>query len=148
MSDLQTPLARARGLGSAKEGVTHWWRQRLTGVLMLPLVFILTLGLASLPGAGHAEFAGWVAAPFNTVCLVLFIGGVFYHAQLGLQVIIEDYVSNHATRTVQQPNKVIARSAGSVFSRRPKPKQSNAVLAATLRQTSRITPKYSDSSAN
>ena len=100
MSDLQTPLARARGLGSAKEGVTHWWRQRLTGVLMLPLVFILTLGLASLPGAGHAEFAGWVAAPFNTVCLVLFIGGVFYHAQLGLQVIIEDYVSNHATRTV------------------------------------------------
>ncbi|MEM7207218.1 MAG: succinate dehydrogenase, hydrophobic membrane anchor protein [Pseudomonadota bacterium] len=99
MSDLSTPLARVKGLGSAKEGVTHWWRQRLTALLMVPLVLLLVVCVASLPSADHARFTAWISSPFATICLVLWIGAMFYHAQLGLQVIIEDYVSSHARRT-------------------------------------------------
>ena len=99
MSNLRTPLSRAKGLGSAKEGTTHWWRQRLTGLLMVPLVLVTVMCLAMLPQADHASFTEWVASPVITVCLVLLIGTVFYHASLGLQVIIEDYVSSHGMRT-------------------------------------------------
>ena len=100
MSDLRTPLSRVKGLGSAKEGVTHWWRQRLTAVLMVPLVLWLVFCLAALPQADHASFVAWVSSPSVTIALVLLVGAVFYHAQLGLQVIIEDYVSSHWLRTV------------------------------------------------
>ena len=99
MSDLRTPLSRARGLGSAKEGVSHWWRQRLTALLMLPLVLLLVVCVATLPQADYATFSAWVASPVVTVCLILLIGAMFFHAQLGLQVIIEDYVSSHSKRT-------------------------------------------------
>lgn len=99
MSNLRTPLSKAKGLGSAKEGTTHWWRQRLTGLLMVPLMLLLVLCLASLPQADHATFTEWVASPAITVCLILLIGAVFFHAQLGLQVILEDYVSSHGLRT-------------------------------------------------
>ena len=99
MSDLRTPISRVKGLGSAKEGVTHWWRQRLTALLMLPLVLFLVICIASLPHADHATFTAWIASPLVTVALVVLLGAVFYHAQLGLQVILEDYVSSHSVRT-------------------------------------------------
>jgi len=99
MSDLSTPLARAKGLGSAKEGVTHWWRQRLTALLMVPLLMVMVLCVASLPEADHDSFSAWVGSPLMAICLILSIGATFYHMQLGLQVIIEDYVSSHARRT-------------------------------------------------
>ncbi len=98
-SDLRTPLSKAKGLGSAKEGVSHWWRQRLTALLMLPLVVSLALCAAALPQANHAAFITWVGSPLVSVCLILLIGAMFYHAQLGLQVVIEDYVSTHWLRT-------------------------------------------------
>lgn len=97
-SDLRTPLSKAKGLGSAKEGVSHWWRQRLTALLMLPLVVSLALCAAALPQANHAAFVDWVGSPLVSVCLILLIGAMFYHAQLGLQVVIEDYVSTHWLR--------------------------------------------------
>jgi len=99
MSDLQTPLSRVKGLGSAKQGVGHWWHQRTTSLLMLPLVFLLALWVASLPELDHASFVGWVGSPLISVCLILLIGAMFYHAQLGLQIVIEDYVSSHWLRT-------------------------------------------------
>ncbi len=99
MNDLRTPLSRAKGLGSAKEGVTHWWRQRLTSILLLPLILWLTFSFAALPQADHATMVAWVASPAVTIGLVLLIAALFYHTQLGLQVIIEDYVPSHGWRT-------------------------------------------------
>ncbi|MBB3228390.1 succinate dehydrogenase / fumarate reductase membrane anchor subunit [Luteibacter sp. Sphag1AF] len=90
--DLRNPLARARGLGSAKEGVGHWWNQRVTafGLVFLTLYFLVTvLGLI------HSDYAtarAVVAKPWNAVLLVALIVTMFWHAVLGLQVVIEDYV--------------------------------------------------------
>ena len=99
MSDLRTPLSRVKGLGSARHGVSHWWHQRMTSLLMLPLIIPLVIWVVSLPQLDHAGFIGWVGSPLISVCLVLLIGAMFYHAQLGLQVVIEDYVATHWLRT-------------------------------------------------
>ncbi|MGD2171108.1 MAG: succinate dehydrogenase, hydrophobic membrane anchor protein [Gammaproteobacteria bacterium] len=99
MGDLRSPLSRARGLGSAREGTGHFWHQRLTSLLLVPLVPWLGFSLASMP-ADHATLVGWIAQPLVTVALVLLISVVFYHAKLGLQVVIEDYVASHAKRTI------------------------------------------------
>jgi succinate dehydrogenase / fumarate reductase membrane anchor subunit len=99
MSDFRTPLAKVKGLGSAKEGTTHFWRQRLTALLLIPLVLWIGFSLAALP-VDHATLVGWIQQPWVSVALVLLVMVTFYHAQLGLQVVIEDYVSAHARRTV------------------------------------------------
>ena len=99
MGDLRSPLSRAKGLGSAREGTGHFWHQRLTSLLLVPLVLWLGFSLASMP-VDHATLVGWIAQPLVTVALVLLISVVFYHAKLGLQVVIEDYVASHASRTV------------------------------------------------
>ena len=99
MADLRTPLARVKGLGSAKDGTHHFWHQRLTALLLVPLALWIGFGIAALP-PGYEELLAWVGQPLVTVGLVLLIGTTFYHAQLGLQVVIEDYVSSHARRTV------------------------------------------------
>jgi len=97
MKDLRTPLSRARGLGSAKDGTHHFWHQRLTALLMIPLTLWLGFSLASLP-VDHATLVSWIQQPVTTVGLVLVVIVTFYHAQLGLQVVIEDYVSSHSRR--------------------------------------------------
>ena len=99
MKDLRTPLSRAKGLGSAKDGTHHFWHQRLTSLLLIPLVLWLGFSLAALP-VDHATLIAWVQQPLATILLTLLIVVAFYHAQLGLQVIIEDYVSNHGRRTL------------------------------------------------
>ncbi len=92
MSNLGTPLGRARGLGAAKEGVSHWWLQRVTAVALVPLVLWLTLSLAALAGADHASVVAWVSRPLVAVLLSLTLAAGFHHLKLGLQVVIEDYV--------------------------------------------------------
>ena len=99
MRDLRTHLSRVKGLGSAGEGTGHFWHQRLTALLMIPLVLWIGLCIAALP-ADYATLANWIQQPLVTVALVLLIMAVFYHAQLGLQVVIEDYVASHASRTL------------------------------------------------
>ena len=99
MTDFRTPLAKVKGLGSAKEGTTHFWRQRLTALLLIPLVLWIGFSLAALP-VDHATLVGWIQQPWVSVALVLLVIVTFYHAQLGLQVVIEDNVSSHARRTV------------------------------------------------
>ncbi len=99
MADLRSPLSRVKGLGSAKEGTHHFWHQRLTSLLLIPLVLWLGFSLAAMP-VDHATLVEWIRQPFVTVALVLLIITVFYHAQLGLQVVIEDYVGSHSRRTV------------------------------------------------
>jgi succinate dehydrogenase / fumarate reductase membrane anchor subunit len=97
MSDLRTPLSRVKGLGSAKEGTTHFWRQRLTALVLIPLILCFGFGLAAMP-VDYTTLIATIQHPAVTVGLIILIFAVFYHAQLGLQVIIEDYVSTKSTR--------------------------------------------------
>lgn len=77
----------------------HFWRQRMTALILIPLVLWIGFSLAALP-VDHATLVSWVQQPLVSMLLVLLVGAVFYHAQLGLQVVIEDYVSSHSRRTV------------------------------------------------
>lgn len=88
---LRNPLAKARGLGSAKDGTAHWWAQRVSAIALVPLVLYVLFLLVSLAGADYASVRATIAQPVNAVLLILFIGTAFWHARLGLQVVIEDY---------------------------------------------------------
>ena len=90
--DLRTPLARARGLGSAKAGVHHWWVQRLTAIALIPLVVWFAISLVMMSGAEYEVVRAWIGSPVVMVLLILTIAVGLHHAQLGMQVVIEDYV--------------------------------------------------------
>jgi succinate dehydrogenase / fumarate reductase membrane anchor subunit len=90
--NLRDPLAQARGLGSAKDGLRHWWVQRLTAVaLMLLLPWFVWLAL-SLIGADQFTVRATIGQPLNATLMLAFVFALFWHAQLGLQVVVEDYV--------------------------------------------------------
>ena len=89
---LRTPLSNAKGLGSAKEGAHHWWAQRLTSIALVPLTIWLALSIASFNQYTYEEVALWMQSPIVAVSLALLVVTMFYHVQLGVQVIIEDYV--------------------------------------------------------
>lgn len=97
-SDLRSPLNRARGLGSAKSGVHHFWMQRLTAVALIPLVIWFAVSLVMLSGADYGMARAWLGSPFVTVLLILTICIGLYHGQLGIQVVIEDYVHNEGVK--------------------------------------------------
>ena len=94
----RTPIARARGLGSAKEGAAHWWAQRLTALALVPLVLWFVISVVSLVGAGRGAVIEWLSSPVSAGLMILLIGATFHHAQLGVQVVIEDYVHNEAVK--------------------------------------------------
>ena len=96
MSGMTHPLARARGHGSAKKGAHHWLVQRASAVLLLFLVPWMVYALICVAGADHAEAALFAARPLNASLLILSLLTVLYHGQLGLQVVIEDYVHRPA----------------------------------------------------
>ena len=96
--DLRTPLNRARGLGSAKEGVHHWWAQRLTAVALIPLVVWFAISLVMLSGADYAIARAWIGSPMVMVLLILTIVIGLHHGQLGMQVVIEDYVHSEGVK--------------------------------------------------
>ena len=95
---LRTELGRVRGLGSAKEGVSHWWHQRLTAIALIPLSLWFVASLVFLTDTDHATAVHWLGSPISLGVMVLFIVALFYHAVLGVQVVIEDYVSHHGLR--------------------------------------------------
>jgi succinate dehydrogenase / fumarate reductase membrane anchor subunit len=95
---MRSPLGRAIGLGSAKEGVEHWWRQRMTAVALVPLVLWFVVAVIGLVGADRAAMVAWVHNPMTAVLLILLLVATFYHAALGLQVVIEDYIHGEAMR--------------------------------------------------
>jgi succinate dehydrogenase / fumarate reductase, membrane anchor subunit len=97
-SDLRSPLNRARGLGSAKSGVHHFWMQRLTAVALIPLVIWFAVSLVMLSGADYGMARSWLSSPFVMVLLILTICVGLYHGQLGMQVVIEDYVHNEGVK--------------------------------------------------
>ena len=92
MEDRRTPLARARGLGSAKLGVHHWWAQRLTAIALIPLVVWFAISLVMMSGADYNVVRAWIGSPYVMVLLILTITIGLHHGQLGMQVVIEDYV--------------------------------------------------------
>jgi succinate dehydrogenase / fumarate reductase membrane anchor subunit len=98
--EYRTPLAKARGLGSAKTGTTHWWMQRVTSATLVPLTFWAIIFLDLSLNAPYQEMLEWLTSPFNTVCLVAWIIAGFYHAALGLQVVIEDYIAAEGPKII------------------------------------------------
>ena len=88
----RSPLARVRGLGTAREGVAHWWAQRLTAVALIPLLIWFVASLCAMTGADYVDVRAWIAQPMVSILLVLLAVAAFHHAQLGLQVVLEDYV--------------------------------------------------------
>ena len=89
---LRTPLANARGLGSAREGVGHWWQQRLTSLALVPLGLWFGFSVALLGTADYYTAVAWLAHPVNAVLMILMLAVTFWHGVLGLKVVIEDYV--------------------------------------------------------
>lgn len=87
-----TPLARARGLGSAKSGADHWWAQRVTAVALVPLTLWFLGSFTRLLQSDHAAFVDWLRSPLNSLLMSVFVLVMFYHITLGLQTIAEDYL--------------------------------------------------------
>lgn len=98
--DYRSPLARAKGLGSAKSGTGHWWMQRITAVVLIPLSFWLIKFLGLSLTAPYQQTVDWLTSPVNTLCIIAWIIAVFYHAALGLQVVIEDYVAAEGPKII------------------------------------------------
>lgn len=97
---VRTPIGRARGLGSAKEGTHHWWMQRVTAIALVPLALWFVASVASMAGADYVAMRAWVGQPITATLLISLIVATFYHAALGMQVVYEDYVHPHWVKVV------------------------------------------------
>ncbi|MDH5824367.1 succinate dehydrogenase, hydrophobic membrane anchor protein [Luteimonas sp. RD2P54] len=100
--DFRSPIGRARGMGSAKSGTGHFWWQRVTAVVLALLVPWLVGTLVSLIGADLETVRGVLARPWNATLLAVFVLSMFWHTQMGLQVVIEDYVHARAVEVALQ----------------------------------------------
>ncbi len=98
MAARRSPIGRARGHGSAKEGAATWWHQRLTAVALVPLGLWFAASMVSLTGADQPEVVEWLSSRRTAVMMALLIVATFYHFKLGMQVVIEDYVENQVLR--------------------------------------------------
>ena len=97
---LRSPIRRVLGLGAAKDGVGHWWSQRVTSVALVILGLWFMSALLRLGALDYSIVTAWIAAPVNAVLLSLFVGTAVYHSQLGVQVVVEDYVEHHGAKIV------------------------------------------------
>lgn len=95
---LRTPISRTRGLGSAKDGLGHWTMQRLTAIANAVLIIWFLISAMTLAGADYVETKAWLASPVCAGLMLLLIISGFYHAKLGLQVVIEDYVHHEGLK--------------------------------------------------
>jgi succinate dehydrogenase / fumarate reductase membrane anchor subunit len=95
----KTPMGRVIGLGTAKDGVEHWWSQRLSAIALVPLTVLAILPLGRAIGGGLDAVRATYADPWNAIVLILFLAVGFRHLQLGVQVVIEDYVHHKPART-------------------------------------------------
>ena len=95
---MRSPLGRARGLGSAKQGAVHWWMQRITSLALVPLTLWFLCAMVRMIGATRDDVIYWMAGPLPIVLMIALVIATFHHLQAGLQVVIEDYVDNDAIR--------------------------------------------------
>jgi succinate dehydrogenase / fumarate reductase membrane anchor subunit len=95
---MRSQLGRVRGLGSAKSGLAHWWAQRLTAIALVPLSLWFIVSVLHLLGAPHDAMVDWISGPWTIVLMIALVVATFHHAQLGLQVVIEDYIHHDAAR--------------------------------------------------
>jgi succinate dehydrogenase / fumarate reductase membrane anchor subunit len=95
---LRSPIGRVLGLGAAKEGVSHWWSQRVTSVALVLLCLWFVASLLRMPTSDYDHVVTWIAEPLNAVLLLLLIGTLVYHSLLGVQVVVEDYVHHHGLK--------------------------------------------------
>lgn len=110
-----TELGRVRGLGSAHHGAHHWLLQRFTAVGNLVLVLFLVVSLALLPGYDFVSVRGWAQSPLVATALALLIVSTFWHARLGLQVMVEDYVHTPGNRFAMILLLNLAAVGGAIF---------------------------------
>ena len=96
MQNMRTPLARAIGLGSAKEGVGAWWAERVSAVALVPVTLWFAVSIIAHTGSDYSTFIVWLKMPLTGILMILLLIALFYHAALGLQVVIEDYVHSEA----------------------------------------------------
>ncbi|HEX9954087.1 MAG TPA: succinate dehydrogenase, hydrophobic membrane anchor protein [Allosphingosinicella sp.] len=89
---METPIARVRGLGSAKAGAHHWWLERLTSVALLVLFVWFIASVLRLPDLSYGTVREWLADPLAAVPMLLLVAVTFWHGKMGMQVVIEDYV--------------------------------------------------------
>lgn len=115
---MRSPLGRARGLGSAKDGVHHFWVQRVSALALIPLTLWFAFSLAQLSGADYLSVRHWLGSPTVAVTMVLFLATTLYHSALGVQVVVEDYVSSEGAKmlvNVLQKFAHAAVAAASIF---------------------------------
>jgi len=110
-----TSIGRVRGLGSAHEGAHHWLIQRFTAIGNVVLMVWFIASILLLPNMNYATVTGWLSAPVPAAAMVLLIVSIFWHAKLGLQVLIEDYVHEAGTKFAALALLNLAVIAGGVF---------------------------------
>jgi succinate dehydrogenase / fumarate reductase membrane anchor subunit len=108
---LVTPLNRVLGLGTAKGAAEHWWLQRVTAVALLPLGLWFALCLLALPDFGYAAVVAWIERPVTSILLILLVAAVGYHSFLGVQVVIEDYVTAKGLKVAALMGSAFAHTA-------------------------------------
>ena len=97
---LRSPLGRVLGLGSAKGGSSHWYAQRVSAVALVLLGLWFIVSLATLGGVSYEQVSGWLGSPLHSALALLLVVTAAYHAMLGLQVVVEDYVADKGRRTL------------------------------------------------
>ena len=112
MARLRSPLGIFRGLGEDQEGTAHWWAQRLTALVLVPLSLWFVARVVQHTGADHAEMVAWLSNPLDAVLMLALIGAVFHHAHLGVQVVLEDYVD---TESIRHMGILVVRAACAVM---------------------------------
>jgi succinate dehydrogenase / fumarate reductase, membrane anchor subunit len=95
---MRSPLGRAFGLGSAKDGVEQWWLERVTAIALVPLTLWFVASIVVHMNSDYATAIAWLRTPFDTTLMVLLLAALFWHTALGLQVVIEDYIHSGLKR--------------------------------------------------
>ena len=100
MKSLRSPLGQVAGLGSANSGVHHWGVQRISAIALVPITVWFTVSLLSLPSLDHVTVVTWMAQSWTALLLILLVLVATWHSQLGVRVVVEDYVHNSGLRTL------------------------------------------------